>query len=221
MSVIEDTMIEIRKNLDVSVGNVIAGTKEEIKKEKKKIYYLKNKNKILKKLKENYDPIKKSKYNKKYRTIYKEKWLAFKKRYYYERKGKEKVKEYKIKNKDKINAWTRNYKNKKLIEDPFYKLSKNIRARIRMALIKNSTFAKKSKSTLELIGCTIEQLWIHLESKFTHGMTRKNYGKWHIDHIRPCASFNLTDPKQQKECFHYTNLQPLWALDNIKKGDRY
>jgi hypothetical protein len=49
-------------------------------------------------------------------------------------------------------------------------------------------------------------------------MTRKNYGKWHVDHIRPCASFDLTNPKQQQICFHYTNLQPLWAIDNIKKG---
>ena len=52
-------------------------------------------------------------------------------------------------------------------------------------------------------------------------MTQKNYGEWHVDHIKPCASFDLTDPKQQEICFHYTNLQPLWAIDNIKKGSKF
>ena len=80
---------------------------------------------------------------------------------------------------------------------------------------------KKSKKTQELIGCTIEQLWIHLESKFQKGMTKENYGLWHVDHVRPCASFDLTDPKQQAICFHYTNLQPLWAIDNLKKGAKH
>ena len=74
---------------------------------------------------------------------------------------------------------------------------------------------------MELLGCSIEKLWEHLESKFQPGMTRENHGKWHIDHIRPCISFNLTDLEQQKICFHYTNLQPLWAEDNLKKGAKY
>ena len=52
-------------------------------------------------------------------------------------------------------------------------------------------------------------------------MTRQNQGEWHIDHIKPCAAFDLTDPKQQKECFNYKNLQPLWAQDNIKKSDKW
>jgi len=53
-------------------------------------------------------------------------------------------------------------------------------------------------------------------------MTWSNYGKgWHIDHIKPCASFDLSNPEQQKICFHYTNLQPLWAIDNIKKGAKF
>ena len=74
---------------------------------------------------------------------------------------------------------------------------------------------------MALLGCSAEQLRTHLEEKFTDGMSWDNYGYrgWHIDHIRPCASFDLTDPQQQLECFHYTNLQPLWAEDNFKKGD--
>lgn len=51
-------------------------------------------------------------------------------------------------------------------------------------------------------------------------MTWANYGEWHIDHILPCASFNLSDYKEQQKCFHYTNLQPLWAVDNYKKHDK-
>jgi hypothetical protein len=71
---------------------------------------------------------------------------------------------------------------------------------------------------MKLIDCTIEELWTHLKRKFTEGMTKENYGKWHIDHIIPCASFDLTDPEQQEKCFHYTNLRPLWAFDNMSKG---
>lgn len=87
---------------------------------------------------------------------------------------------------------------------------------------------KKSYTTTHLLGCSIEDLKQHLESQFTEGMSWENYGKngWHIDHIKPCASFDLTDLEQQRICFHYTNLQPLWAKDNLEKsslheGKRY
>lgn len=81
----------------------------------------------------------------------------------------------------------------------------------------------KSGRTSELIGCSIEQLMAHLESQFLPGMSWDNRGRWgwHIDHIRPCASFDLTDPLQQKMCFHYTNLRPLWAKENLSKGSRW
>ena len=81
----------------------------------------------------------------------------------------------------------------------------------------------KSVGTLELIGCSIESLKQHLASQFQAGMSWENYSYrgWHIDHKRPCASFDLTDPAQQKACFHYTNLQPLWAKDNLSKGAKY
>ena len=63
----------------------------------------------------------------------------------------------------------------------------------------------------------------HLEALFQPGMTWDNHAidGWHIDHIRPCTSFDLTDPEQQRQCFHYTNLQPLWAFDNISKSDKW
>jgi len=76
----------------------------------------------------------------------------------------------------------------------------------------------KSEKTLKMLGCTVDQLQTFLEAEFTEGMTWDNYGEWHIDHMLPCASFNLEDPEEQKKCFHWTNLQPLWAIDNIRKG---
>lgn len=61
---------------------------------------------------------------------------------------------------------------------------------------------------------------VHLESQFEPGMTWENRRKWHIDHIIPCAAFDLTDTEQQRACFHYTNLRPLWASENISKGTK-
>jgi hypothetical protein len=85
----------------------------------------------------------------------------------------------------------------------------------------------KSKSTIKLLGCSIEFLKLHLSKKFhprTDGLTMvlENYGYrgWHVDHIKPCASFDLSKPEEQRKCFHYTNLQPLWAEENFKKHDK-
>ena len=74
---------------------------------------------------------------------------------------------------------------------------------------------------MELIGCTREKLIEHLENQFLPGMSWENYGKWHVDHIKPCSMFDFTDLEEQKRCFHYSNLQPLWAKDNLSKQDRY
>ena len=73
-----------------------------------------------------------------------------------------------------------------------------------------------------LIGCTIDQLKTYLESKFQPNMTWKNHSQfgWHIDHIIPCCSFDLTNEIQRQKCFHYTNLQPLWSTDNLIKGKK-
>ena len=80
---------------------------------------------------------------------------------------------------------------------------------------------KKTKSTLELLGCTGIELANHLEKQFQPGMTHDNYGECHIDHIKPIVSFDLSDPEQEQECFHYTNLQPLWGSENLSKGAKY
>ena len=80
--------------------------------------------------------------------------------------------------------------------------------------------AKKMNSTFELTGCSITFLKGYLEAKFIDGMTWENHGEWHIDHIKPCCSFNLLDEEEQKICFHYKNLQPLWGVDNLIKGGK-
>jgi len=86
--------------------------------------------------------------------------------------------------------------------------------------IRKRNGATKSAKTEDLLGCSIIEAKNHIEKLFTDGMSWENINEWHIDHKRPCASFDLTDPEQQKECFHYTNLQPLWAKDNLSKGAR-
>jgi len=77
----------------------------------------------------------------------------------------------------------------------------------------------KIDSTKNLLGCSLQKLKQHLEKRFKKGMTWNNYGRygWHIDHIIPCCNFNLNKPSEQKKCFHYTNLQPLWAEENLRK----
>ena len=104
--------------------------------------------------------------------------------------------------------------------EPQRKIGRRIRTRIINALIRQD--AVKSKRTRELIGTTIPKLKEHLEKQFKSGMTWENYGfyGWHIDHIRPLATFDLTKEKEQKKAFHYTNLQPLWAKENLSKHDK-
>lgn len=104
--------------------------------------------------------------------------------------------------------------------DPNHRIKVLCRSRTRLALL---GIGAKSARTQELLGAPIEVVRAHIESLFQPGMTWENAGKdgWHIDHIRPCASFDLTDPEQQKACFHYTNIQPLWAKDNLSKSDKW
>ena len=104
---------------------------------------------------------------------------------------------------------------------PDRKIAINLRARVAQAL--KWSGVKKSAKTFELIGCSVAELKAHLESQFLPGMTWDNWTTdgWHVDHIRPCASFDLSDLEQQKACFHYSNLQPLWAIDNLRKQAKW
>jgi hypothetical protein len=157
-------------------------------KRKGRKYYEANKEKILEKQKIYNSTRKEQNTQKSY------KWRRENRERYLELRGKRKKERYK--------------------SDPNYKLKSNMISRTNLALKEN----KKSGRTEELLGCTIDYLKIYLESKFEEGMNWEERSKWHIDHIRPCSSFDLSNAEQQRLCFHYTNLQPLWATDNIKKS---
>jgi len=109
---------------------------------------------------------------------------------------------------------------KRRIADPNRQIRHNLRVRMGDVLKGLS----KSASTMKLVGCTIEELWKHLESSssWESWMTRENYGAggWDLDHIKACAKFDLTDPEQQRVCFHWSNLQPLEHMANLKKSNR-
>lgn len=100
------------------------------------------------------------------------------------------------------------------------KVRKNLRRRLK-DLLKNSLAYKGIKPCLrnEMSGCTSQELKIHLEKQFRDGMSWENYGQWHIDHIKPIASFDLSQIEEQKKANHFTNLQPLWARENLLKKD--
>lgn len=102
---------------------------------------------------------------------------------------------------------------------PEYVLIALYRRRLARVLRRHRTDAVARSRVM--MGCTPAELKSYLESLFLPGMTWENRGLWHIDHKRPISSFDLTDPEQQKACFHYTNLQPLWAGDNLRKGAKY
>jgi hypothetical protein len=212
--------------------------KEKILKRAKE-HYVKNKKRHL--LLSKIYRLKHKKYFKDYMKYYGEKYYKTHKKQIYERMKKyreknikliiEKNKIYRLLNKDKIKKSSELYylKNKEIIlkklvkyvrfrkrNDLNYKITSYLRSRIWAVLKEN----KKTNSTIKLIGCSIDFLKKHLESKFKPNMSWSNYGKWHIDHIRPCASFDLSKPSEQRKCFNYTNLQPLWAKENLQKGDK-
>jgi hypothetical protein len=101
--------------------------------------------------------------------------------------------------------------------DVEFRLLQRIRGRI-SAVLKGRL---KNSAALKLIGCTLPELKAHLEKQFKAGMSWSNYGEWHIDHIRPCASFDFNNPVSLSQCFNYTNLQPMWKLDNAKKNSSW
>ena len=125
---------------------------------------------------------------------------------------------YREANKDRIIQHNIDYQIRRRKENPEFRMLCNLRSRLNLAL----KGLNKADTTMNLIGCTTKELKVHLENQFAEGMSWDNYGSdgWHIDHIIPCASFDLSDPEQQRQCFHYTNLQPLWAEDNLRKSDK-
>jgi len=126
------------------------------------------------------------------------------------KKRKEYRKQYYLKNKKRLTQMQL----KKLKNNLEYRIKTYLRIRLYHALKGNS----KSSTTMKLVGCSIKQLKQHLERQFKNGMSWDNYGKWHIDHIKPCCTFDLSKINEQKKCFNYKNLQPLWAKDNLSKN---
>ena len=182
-------------------------------------WYLKNRKKCIKKSRKNY--IKNfNKISKQYKEKYlknKEKILEYQKEYYSLNKEyiKNRVKKYRLNNKIKVREMRRKWKLKNWRENEEFRLKENLRHRIYMAL-KGKV---KSKRTIDLLGTSIDNLWIHLEKSFKLGMTKNNYGKiWQVDHKIPCAAFDLTKPEEQVKCFHFTNLQALFVKENLSKG---
>ena len=127
----------------------------------------------------------------------------------------EHTKKLKIKNKESSRKSTR----KRKIIDPGFKVQCNLRRRLR-DIIKS---AKKGgwSSYSNLTGCTSQELAAHIEKQFKKGMTWGNYGigGWHVDHIMPCSKFDHTNELHVRQCWHFTNLRPLWAKDNLAKSD--
>lgn len=140
-------------------------------------------------------------------------------------------KSYRERNKNKVIENKRKYRisgratetakewQKKQMVKPEFRIKKNLRGRIYVALKRGI----KTATTMELLGCTIEEFKVYIELQFKDGMGWHNYTKdvWHLDHIKPCKLFDLTKKEQQIACFHFSNLQPLWAIDNLVKGTKY
>ena len=152
----------------------------------------------------------------------KEKLREKAKRYYAE--NKEEIKKrtasyrvkYRKKNHEKLMAYHKEYTKSRLKNDINYRIAHSLRTRTRLAL---NGFCK-SIQTLKLLGCSVEELKKHLEFQFQEGMNWKNYGQWHIDHIKPLSIFDLTNEKELIEGCNYKNLQPLWRVDNIRKSNK-
>lgn len=168
------------------------------------VWYQKNREKVLKRVKEySLD------YNKRPERIAAKKKHQVK----WSKNNHAKVKAYSWKwfHSEKYQEWLKSY-----IKRDYVKIKSNLSRRIRGLLKQNKLYR-----TLDYIGCNIKFLKEYLKSKFTSGMSWSNYGEWEIDHIKPCILFDLTKIEEQRKCFHYTNLQPLWKTDNRKKKDKF
>jgi hypothetical protein len=195
-------------------------------------YYVRNKEEMLIKSRENYAKRKETNqaYAREYRIKNKEriKLREEKNREKYKKMRLEKyplrrekyminIKRWNKENKDRVYENHRKYVKAKRQTNLEFKLTEILRCKLLTTL--RAKNVKKQMRALELVGCTLQELKEHLESQWLPGMNWDNHTKtgWHIDHIKPCNTFDLTDIEQQKQCFHYTNLRPLWADDNYAR----
>ena len=155
-----------------------------------------------------------SEYKKEWREENKEYLNKYGKQYYEKNKGKRK--KWREENKEKINEYARNYNKHKKQTSPLYKLRCCISTSICNSM-KNKGYTKRSK-TFEVLGCSYEEFKLHIEKQFKDGMSWENTGQWHYDHIYPVSL--AKDEEELIKLNHYTNFQPLWAIDNFKKGNK-
>jgi len=144
----------------------------------------------------------------------KEKKKEYDKIYY--QNNKEKIKEYSQNNKEEKSKYNYIYFKKRIKTDSLFKLRINISNLIR-ASIRNNNYTKKSK-TFEILGCECKEFKNHLERQFKKGMNWDNIGQWHLDHIYPASL--AKDEVELIRLNHYTNFQPMWAKENISKGNK-
>jgi hypothetical protein len=171
-----------------------------------KEYYYKNKERLLNQKKEYYE-------NRKEQIKEKNKKRYYENQIKYQTSARDR---YHKSNPDHRRMIKNTYYHNKRKNNPCDKIRQNLSRRIR-------DFIKKDNiTTQDLLGCSFEEFQKYLESLFLSGMNWENYGVhgWHIDHIIPCDSFDLSNSNQIKQCFHFSNLQPLWAKDNIKKSNK-
>lgn len=118
------------------------------------------------------------------------------------------------------NCYKTEWAKQKRQEDSLFNFSCNVRSLISHSFERaNGKGLVKKISTEEILGCSIEEFRKYIETKFQDGMTLENYGKWHLDHIKP-ISLAQTEEEVIKLC-NYTNFQPLWAYDNMSKGNKF
>lgn len=157
--------------------------------------------------------LKAKEYAKKYYLVKKEEIINQKREY--RARSQDKINQWRTNNKDKINKYQNEKAKKRRQTDSLFKLTTNIRNLICL-YIKNRGYSKTSK-TQDILGCDFETFKLHLEKQFTKGMNWSNQGEWHLDHIYPVSL--ARNEKHIIELNHYTNFQPLWAKDNLSKGN--
>jgi hypothetical protein len=125
-------------------------------------------------------------------------------------------------NREAFREADRKWKKKKRAESPEFRLTTILRKRLSKAVVRYGMKEAKP-SALLLVGCTRTELRLYLEKQFKPGMSWENYGfrGWHVDHIRPVSSFNLLNEEEMRACFQFTNLQPMWGILNMRKGNRF
>jgi hypothetical protein len=186
-------VICIKCNQDYNIDNFRYGKRScySCQKETSRLWKLRNKTQV-------------SDYNKIYKKKYSNEIKLYNKKYNIE---------------NRVDIQKRSSKNyiEKYRNDPNFKIAHNIRKRIRY-ILKNF---KKEKSSIEYIGCTKIFLKTWFQYCFDECMTFENYGKvWHIDHVIPCSKFMLQNHDEKNKCFHWTNLKPMKAIDNIRKNNK-